>query len=116
VLVHSYLSQHASTPARQHASTPAGSGWWLLIAVPSSPAAIRPMDRAVDQKAVLRRQKRDLGRHASGRLLVGDRGPTPAHNNIVIAVLEGELTVKRLGLHGNHVELHPANLGLPCDG
>jgi len=44
-----------------------------------------------------------------GDYLVVDRALTPVHNNIVIAVLDGELTVKRLWLHGDHVELHPAN-------
>lgn len=44
-----------------------------------------------------------------GDYLVVDRALKPTHNRIVIAVLDGELTVKRLWLQGNHVELRPAN-------
>lgn len=44
-----------------------------------------------------------------GDLLVVDRALAPTHNRIVIAVIDGELTVKRLHLRGPAPELHPAN-------
>lgn len=52
------------------------------------------------------------GMHA-GDYLVVDRSLKPTHNRIVIAVLDGELTVKRLHLARDHVELHPANPAFP---
>lgn len=44
-----------------------------------------------------------------GDYLVVDRAIKPAHNRIVIAVIDGELTVKRLHLQGAVPELRPAN-------
>lgn len=47
-------------------------------------------------------------------LLVVDRAVKPSHNAIVIAVVDGELTVKRLVLRdGGGVELHPENANYP---
>jgi DNA polymerase V len=44
-----------------------------------------------------------------GDILVVDRSLEPKHNHIVIAVLNGELTVKRLFRQGTLVQLRPAN-------
>lgn len=46
---------------------------------------------------------------ASGDLLVVDRSLAPESGNVVIAVLNGELTVKRLWREGGRVELRPEN-------
>ncbi|MCR4667629.1 MAG: translesion error-prone DNA polymerase V autoproteolytic subunit [Desulfovibrio sp.] len=48
-----------------------------------------------------------------GDLLIVDRAVEAAHNKIVIAALEGELTVKRLVRRGNKVFLAPANPDYP---
>lgn len=44
-----------------------------------------------------------------GDLLIVDRALTPANNKIVIAVLDGELTVKRLVKRGQKIFLAPEN-------
>src|SRR5262245_4186223 len=44
-----------------------------------------------------------------GDILVVDRSLEPKHTDIVIAVLNGELTVKRLFRQGDLVQLRPAN-------
>ncbi|MEM6287079.1 MAG: translesion error-prone DNA polymerase V autoproteolytic subunit [Bacteroidota bacterium] len=46
---------------------------------------------------------------ASGDLLVVDRSVEPRTGHVVVAVLDGELTVKRLRLVGRRVVLEPAN-------
>ena len=46
---------------------------------------------------------------ASGDLLVVDRSVEPRTGHIVVAVLDGELTVKQLRLVGRRVILQPAN-------
>lgn len=46
---------------------------------------------------------------ASGDLLVVDRSVEPRTGHVVVAVLDGELTVKRLRLAGRRVILEPAN-------
>lgn len=46
---------------------------------------------------------------ASGDLLVVDRSVEPRTGHVVVAVLDGELTVKRLRLRGRRVILEPAN-------
>lgn len=46
---------------------------------------------------------------ASGDLLVVDRSLAPESGNVVIAVLDGELTVKRLWRDGGRVELRADN-------
>ena len=46
---------------------------------------------------------------ASGDLLVVDRSLTPESGNVVIAVLDGELTVKRLWRESGRVELRAEN-------
>lgn len=48
-----------------------------------------------------------------GDLLVVDRALTPGDGDIVIAVVDGELTVKRLELDGGQVSLQAEN---PCYG
>jgi DNA polymerase V len=48
-----------------------------------------------------------------GDILVVDRALEPKHNDIVIAVLNGELTVKRLFRQGDLVQLRPANHRYP---
>ena len=45
----------------------------------------------------------------NGDLLIVDRAITPAHNRIVIAVLDGELTVKRLVRQGPKLFLSAEN-------
>jgi DNA polymerase V len=44
-----------------------------------------------------------------GDKVVVDRSVTPRHNHIVIAVVDGEYTIKRLYKRGNRIELHPEN-------
>lgn len=46
---------------------------------------------------------------ASGDLLVVDRSISPAHGKIVVAILDGEFTVKRLMIQRNVVFLVPEN-------
>lgn len=48
-----------------------------------------------------------------GDLLVVDRGLDPQDGDVVIAVLDDELTVKRLVLHGRTPILHPENPTYP---
>jgi DNA polymerase V len=48
-----------------------------------------------------------------GDTLVVDRSLEPKHHDIVIAVLDGELTVKQLYRQGNLVQLRPANPRYP---
>ena len=48
-----------------------------------------------------------------GDILVVDRSLEPKHHDIVIAVLNGELTVKRLFRQGGLVQLRPANHRYP---
>jgi DNA polymerase V len=48
-----------------------------------------------------------------GDILVVDRSLEPKHTDIVIAVLNGELTVKRLFTQGPVVQLRPANHRYP---
>ena len=55
---------------------------------------------------------REAGIH-DGDLLVVDRALEAAHGKIVIAVLDGELTVKRLLRKGGRVALAPANPDFP---
>jgi DNA polymerase V len=45
----------------------------------------------------------------NGDLLVVDRSLTPSSGDIVIAVLDGEFTVKRLIINGSRIELRPEN-------
>ena len=42
-----------------------------------------------------------------GDLLVVDRSVTPSHGSVVVAVIDGGLTVKRLTKKGSHVSLLP---------
>ncbi len=44
-----------------------------------------------------------------GDILVVDRAVKARHRQIVVAVVDGEMTVKRLYSHGGRVELHPEN-------
>lgn len=45
----------------------------------------------------------------SGDLLIVDRSLEPKNNNVIIAALNGELTVKRIHLHGGKITLVPEN-------
>ncbi len=45
----------------------------------------------------------------SGDKVVVDRAQHPKHNDIVIAVVDGEYTIKRLFKNQGRVELHPEN-------
>ncbi len=55
---------------------------------------------------------RDAG-IASGDILVVDRAVQPAHNRIVVAALDGELTVKRIRLQGKRLFLAPEHPDYP---
>lgn len=44
-----------------------------------------------------------------GDIIVVDRSLRPAHRSIVVAVVDGELTVKRLHIRGSSAELHAEN-------
>ena len=48
-----------------------------------------------------------------GDILVVDRSLEPAHGNIVVAVLDGEFTVKRLCKKDGQVQLQPENSRFP---
>lgn len=48
-----------------------------------------------------------------GDLLIVDRSLPPAAGDIVVAILDDELTVKRLLVHGNTPILHPENARYP---
>lgn len=49
----------------------------------------------------------------SGDMLIVDKSLPVAHGKIVIAALDGELTVKRLSCQNNQVQLLPANSAYP---
>lgn len=49
----------------------------------------------------------------NGDLLVIDRGIAPQHDDIVIAIVHGELTVKRLKKENDHWYLTPDNSAYP---
>ncbi len=49
----------------------------------------------------------------SGDMLIVDKSLQPAHGNIVIAALNGELTVKRLSRMNGQVQLLPENPNFP---
>ena len=49
-----------------------------------------------------------VGIHA-GDVLVVDRSRTAHHGNIVIALINGEYTVKRLSIRNNSITLRPEN-------
>lgn len=48
-----------------------------------------------------------------GDRLIVDRSITPQHGHIVIAILDGELTVKRLQLERGRIVLHAENPAFP---
>ncbi|PPH76763.1 peptidase S24, partial [Rathayibacter sp. AY1D9] len=50
---------------------------------------------------------------SDGDELVVDRSITPTHGSVVIAILDGELTVKRLELHPGRVVLRAENPEYP---
>ena len=54
----------------------------------------------------------DIGIY-DGDTLIVDKSLTPAHNSIVLAVLDDEFTVKRLYQRGGVVKLLPANPAYP---
>jgi len=45
----------------------------------------------------------------SGDILIVDRSLDPEHNNIVLAVIDGEFTVKRLAVNDSNLYLAPEN-------
>ena len=49
-----------------------------------------------------------------GDILVVDRSLEPAHGNIVVAVVNGEFTVKRLYRKGGQIQLTPENRFYPA--
>jgi DNA polymerase V len=49
----------------------------------------------------------------SGDEVLVDRSLTPRHGNVVIAVLDGDFTIKTLHLHPEKVVLHPENPAYP---
>lgn len=44
-----------------------------------------------------------------GDIVLVDRSITPAHGHYVLAVIDGEYTLKRLHIQRNEIELHPEN-------
>jgi DNA polymerase V len=48
-----------------------------------------------------------------GDKVIVDRTRTPRHGNIVVAVVDGDFTIKRLFLKNGQVELHPENPAFP---
>jgi len=50
----------------------------------------------------------DAGIH-NGDILIVDRGEIPANNKVVVAALDGELTVKKIGKINNKLHLLPEN-------
>jgi DNA polymerase V len=55
-----------------------------------------------------------IGAHIqSGDLLIVDRSISPTHGKIVIAAIQGELTVKRLYHQQGKIQLHPENPEFP---
>lgn len=46
---------------------------------------------------------------SDGDLLIIDKSKTPANGSIVVCLIDGEFTVKRLQKNGNHFFLMPAN-------
>lgn len=44
-----------------------------------------------------------------GDILVVDRSVKPAHNKIVVAMIDGQVTVKRLDMRGDIIQLKPEN-------
>ena len=48
-----------------------------------------------------------------GDKIVVDRSVSPRHGHIVVAVIDGEHTVKRLHMDGDEVELHPESADYP---
>jgi DNA polymerase V len=48
-----------------------------------------------------------------GDRVVVDRSITPTHNQIVIAIVDGDYTIKRLHRSRNRVELHAENVAFP---
>lgn len=50
----------------------------------------------------------------SGDKVVVDRSLRPAHEDIVVALVNGEFTIKRLHKHRGAVELHAANPAYPA--
>ena len=51
---------------------------------------------------------KDAGIH-NGDILIVDRSIEPGHGKIVIAAIDGELTVKRLFYQENKLQLRPEN-------
>jgi DNA polymerase V len=49
-----------------------------------------------------------------GDILIVDRAVEPGHNKIIVAVVNGEFTVKRLKKKGNKIFLMPENDGYPA--
>lgn len=45
-----------------------------------------------------------------GDILIVDKSITPSHKNIVVAILNGEFTVKRFIKEGNRIILRPENI------
>lgn len=48
-----------------------------------------------------------------GDVVLVDRAVKPAHNHIVVAVIDGEFTVKRLHQRGGRIKLQAANPTYP---
>ncbi len=51
---------------------------------------------------------KDAGIH-DGDLIIVDRSKTPVNNSIVLAIVNGEFTVKRLNKKGDQIQLCPEN-------
>lgn len=49
----------------------------------------------------------------SGDILIVDKALIPKNNSIIIAIIEGEFTVKRIKINNNEYQLEPANNKYP---
>lgn len=49
----------------------------------------------------------------SGDILIVDRSVSPAHRKIIVAILNGEFTVKRMLIEGKKIILSPENPSYP---
>jgi DNA polymerase V len=73
-----------------------------LIKDPTSTFVVRVVGDSMERAGI-----------SNGDEVIVDRSLEPRHGNVVIAVLDGELTIKRLRLTGSGVVLHAENPAYP---